>query len=213
MHRFNLARLHPRLVRVVRILPIVSACATSLFKFDGPTFRNLIDLCVEHPTIYETLVKRSIFDPTRVFRPPNILTANPFACRWFSVTRPIRIRLVFARGQLSVYYYSFVFFRLFFFYRCVQIKFLPRVEKYPISNLFRLMNFTALKRLLVYSFACSAFCRSWNERERKRIEFINEINRYLFINDTYTKLGKSVESESKFFFFSFHSPFSHSNSK
>lgn len=63
------------------------------------------------------------------------------------------------------------------------------------------MNFTALKRLLVYSFACSAFCRSWNERERKRIEFINEINRYLFINDTYTNLGKSVESESKFFFF------------
>ena len=107
-----------------------------------------------------------------------------------------------------------LFFRLFFFHRCVQIKFLPRVEKYPISNLFRLMNFTALKRLLVYSFACSAFCRSWNERERKRIEFINEINRYLFINDTYTKLGKSVESESKFFFFfSFHSPFSHSNSK
>lgn len=97
----------------------------------------------------------------------------------------------------------FPLFSSFFFHRCVQIKFLPRVEKYPISNLFRLMNFTALKRLLVYSFACSAFCRSWNERERKRIEFINEINRYLFINDTYTKLGKSVESESKFFFFSF----------
>lgn len=58
------------------------------------------------------------------------------------------------------------------------------------------MNFAALKRLLVYSFACSAFCRSWNEGGReggrgKRIEFINEINRYPLTTGMY-ELGKNL---------------------
>lgn len=155
-------------------LPIVTRLR--LFEFE---IQSLTDLCISSIDL-----RNAPFSTFRVLQ----IYLNPS----LFVYRRIREE----ERTAGLLFLSCFFFPFLFSHRRVQIKFLPRVEKYPISNLFRLMNFAALKRLLVYSFACSAFCRSWNEGGReggrgKRIEFINEINRYPLTTGMY-ELGKNL---------------------
>lgn len=175
LHRFNLARLPP---------PSRPSCPNVSADCNPPTLVRIRNSIVNRSLHFEhRFTKRSIFN---VSCAPNIFKSVAF-----------RLSTDSRGGTNCRFIISFLFFlSLLFSHRRVQIKFLPRVEKYPISNLFRLMNFAALKRLLVYSFACSAFCRSWNEGGReggrgKRIEFINEINRYPLTTGMY-ELGKNL---------------------
>lgn len=174
LHRFNLARLPP---------PSRPSCPNVSADCNPPTLVRIRNSIVNRSLHFEhRFTKRSIFNACA----PNIFKSVAF-----------RLSTDSRGGTNCRFIISFLFFlSLLFSHRRVQIKFLPRVEKYPISNLFRLMNFAALKRLLVYSFACSAFCRSWNEGGReggrgKRIEFINEINRYPLTTGMY-ELGKNL---------------------
>lgn len=177
LHRFNLARLPP---------PSRPSCPNVSADCNPPTLVRIRNSIVNRSLHFEhRFTKRSIFN---VSCAPNIFKSAAF--------RLSLIRWIREERTAGLLFLSCFFFPFLFFHRRVQIKFLPRVEKYPISNLFRLMNFAALKRLLVYSFACSAFCRSWNEGGReggrgKRIEFINEINRYPLTTGMY-ELGKNL---------------------
>lgn len=178
LHRFNLARLPP---------PSRPSCPNVSADCNPPTLVRIRNSIVNRSLHFEhRFTKRSIFN---VSCAPNIFKSAAFR---LSLIRWIREE----ERTAGLLFLSCFFFPFLFSHRRVQIKFLPRVEKYPISNLFRLMNFAALKRLLVYSFACSAFCRSWNEGGReggrgKRIEFINEINRYPLTTGMY-ELGKNL---------------------
>lgn len=164
-------------------LPIVTRLLARLFEFE---IQSLTDLCIS------SIDLRNAPFSTRVLQ----IYLNPS----LFVYRRIREE----ERTAGLLFLSCFFFPFLFSHRRVQIKFLPRVEKYPISNLFRLMNFAALKRLLVYSFACSAFCRSWNEgggeRERGRkgkTDWIYQRNKQVSVNDRYVRTWEKSVGRSR----------------
>lgn len=163
-------------------LPIVTRLR--LFEFE---IQSLTDLCISSIDL-----RNAPFSTFRVLQ----IYLNPS----LFVYRRIREE----ERTAGLLFLSCFFFPFLFSHRRVQIKFLPRVEKYPISNLFRLMNFAALKRLLVYSFACSAFCRSWNEgggeRERGRkgkTDWIYQRNKQVSVNDRYVRTWEKSVGRSR----------------
>ena len=183
LHRFNLARLPP---------PSRPSCPNVSADCNPPTLVRIRNSIVNRSLHFEhRFTKRSIFN---VSCAPNIFKSVAF-----------RLSTDSRGGTNCRFIISFLFFlSLLFSHRRVQIKFLPRVEKYPISNLFRLMNFAALKRLLVYSFACSAFCRSWNEgggeRERGRkgkTDWIYQRNKQVSVNDRYVRTWEKSVGRSR----------------
>lgn len=185
LHRFNLARLPP---------PSRPSCPNVSADCNPPTLVRIRNSIVNRSLHFEhRFTKRSIFN---VSCAPNIFKSAAF--------RLSLIRWIREERTAGLLFLSCFFFPFLFSHRRVQIKFLPRVEKYPISNLFRLMNFAALKRLLVYSFACSAFCRSWNEgggeRERGRkgkTDWIYQRNKQVSVNDRYVRTWEKSVGRSR----------------
>lgn len=185
LHRFNLARLPP---------PSRPSCPNVSADCNPPTLVRIRNSIVNRSLHFEhRFTKRSIFNACA----PNIFKSVAFR---LSLIRWIREE----ERTAGLLFLSCFFFPFLFSHRRVQIKFLPRVEKYPISNLFRLMNFAALKRLLVYSFACSAFCRSWNEgggeRERGRkgkTDWIYQRNKQVSVNDRYVRTWEKSVGRSR----------------
>lgn len=184
LHRFNLARLPP---------PSRPSCPNVSADCNPPTLVRIRNSIVNRSLHFEhRFTKRSIFN---VSCAPNIFKSAAF--------RLSLIRWIREERTAGLLFLSCFFFPFLFSHRRVQIKFLPRVEKYPISNLFRLMNFAALKRLLVYSFACSAFCRSWNEvggEERGRegkTDWIYQRNKQVSVNDRYVRTWEKSVGRSR----------------